>query len=103
MGFVQIIEYRTSKPEEVQALGEAYRDQRMAEAGTDDMGGVRIMATKDRDGDDVYLTIAYFPSYEAAMENSQREDTGEFAAAMGALCDGPPIFRNLDVLMEYGG
>jgi hypothetical protein len=44
-----------------------------------------------------------FESYDAAMENSNRPDTGEYAARMAELCDGPPTFYNLDVVqsMEY--
>lgn len=95
--FVQIIEYRTSKPEEIQALGDEYRAKREAEGGT---GPVSVVVGKDRDQDDVYLTIVRFPSYEVAMENSQREDTGELAGKMAALADGPPSFRNIDVISD---
>ena len=41
-----------------------------------------------------------FPSYEAAMENSNRPETAEFAAKLAKLCAGPPTFRNLDVVRE---
>ena len=34
------------------------------------------------------------------MENSQREDTSAMAGRMAELMDGPPTFRNLDVLMD---
>ena len=34
------------------------------------------------------------------MENSNRPETGEFAAFLAKLCDGPLTFRNLDVLRE---
>jgi hypothetical protein len=98
MEFVQIIEYRTSKPEEMQALSDKYRAKRQAEGGP---GPVQVFAGKDRDQDDVYLTIVRFPSYEVAMENSQREDTGELAASMAALADGPPTFRNIDLAMQW--
>ena len=56
--------------------------------------------TKDRDRENTYLTIVRFPSYEAAMENSQREDTTAMSGRMAELMDGPPTFRNLDVLMD---
>jgi hypothetical protein len=100
MEFLQIIEYQTSKPEELQAVGEEFRALREAEGGP---GPVQLFAGKDRDRDNVYLTIVRFPSYEAAMENSQRQDTGELSSRMAALCDGPPTFRNIDVMMQYGG
>ncbi len=99
MEFVQIIEYQTSKPDEVRALGEELQAKREAEGG---QGPRQLLSVKDRDRENVYLTIVRFPSYEAAMENSQREDTGAFAAKMAALCDAPATFRNLDVLTQYG-
>ena len=37
------------------------------------------------------------------MENYARPETSEFAAMMAALCDGPPVFRNLDVMWEDDG
>jgi hypothetical protein len=38
-----------------------------------------------------------FPSYQEAMTNSGLPETGEFADRLAQLCDGPPVFRNLDV------
>lgn len=96
-GFVQIIEYRTSKPDEVRALSEGYRKEREAADGGSSGPG-RVMACGDRDNPGRYFTIVEFESAEAATENSQRADTGEFAAKMMALCDGPPTFYNLDLL-----
>ena len=99
MEFVQIVEYQTSKPEEIQALGMEYQSKREAEDGG--AAPAQLLAVKDRDRENVYMTIVRFPSYEAAMENSQREDTNELAAKIAALCDGPATFRNLDVLMMW--
>ncbi|TDU83206.1 hypothetical protein EV138_5668 [Kribbella voronezhensis] len=98
-GFVQIIEYRTSKPDEVQALSEDYRKARE----TEDDGSpapARVMACADRDHPGRYFSIVEFDSAEAAMENSSRTDTNDFAAKMMELCDGPPTFYNLDLLQE---
>ena len=41
-----------------------------------------------------------FASHEQGMENSNRPATAEFAAFLAGICDGPPAFRNLDVLRE---
>ena len=41
-----------------------------------------------------------FSSYDQGMENSNRPATAEFAAFLAGICDGPPTFRNLDVLRE---
>jgi hypothetical protein len=99
MEFIQIIEYKTSKPDEVAALGEDFRAQRMN--GEDGTPPIQVIVVKDRDREGTYQTIVHFSSYEEAMENSQRPETGEFASQMAALCDGPPTFYNLDVVMKY--
>ena len=94
-GFIQIIEYTTSRPQEVRAVSERFRERRAAEGGSGT--AVRGTVTQDRDRPGVYLSIVEFPSYEEAMANSDRPDTQEFARAMAELCDGPPRFFNLDV------
>jgi hypothetical protein len=100
-GFVQIIEYRTSKPDEITALAEEFRTKREAE----DNGSapMRGLACADRDEPGRYFMIVEFNSYEEAMENSGRADTSEFAEKMAALSDGPAKYYNLDLVeaMEY--
>ena len=91
-GFVQIVEFQTSRIEEVQALIDERRPQ--MEAGSTVR---RFSATADRNRPGCYLTILEFDSYESAMENSNRPETSEFSAQMAKLCDGPPKFYNLDV------
>ncbi|MGH3670460.1 MAG: hypothetical protein ACRDSH_07470 [Pseudonocardiaceae bacterium] len=91
-GFIQIIEYQTSRIEEIQAYVDEQRP-RMQESST----ARRVTLTADRDRPGYYLTIVEFDSYESAMENSNRPETAEFAAQMAKLCDGPPTFYNLDV------
>jgi hypothetical protein len=90
--FIQVIEAKTTRPEEVQKLveewGAATAGRRTAQRGT---------FTVDRDKPDTYVQIVEFPSYEAAMANSALPETGTFAARLAELCDGPLVFRNLDV------
>src|SRR5581483_10019783 len=93
-GFVQIIEYQTTRFDEVRQLGEDFREQAQARG----VGPVRVTITKNRDRENTYLTIAEFASYDAAMANSNDTATPQFAEAMGKLCDGPPTFYNLDVV-----
>ncbi|WP_410793374.1 hypothetical protein [Kribbella sp. C-35] len=95
-GFVQIIEYRTSKPDEVAALLEDFRAKR--EADGDGPAPTLGLTCADRDEPGRYFAIVQFDSYEAAMENSQRADTTEMSEKMMALCDGPGTFYNLDVV-----
>jgi hypothetical protein len=97
-GFVQIIEFQTSRIEEIEELGRPPRT-----GGSSAPTFRRILATADRERPGTYLTIVEFDSHESAMENSGRPETSEFAAKMAALCDGPPVFRNLDVLREVTG
>jgi hypothetical protein len=93
--FVQIIEFSTSRIDEVRALGEEMQSQR--ESGT----AVRGMLCADRDRPNYFCNVVEFDSYESAMENSNRPETTEFASKMMALCDGAPVFRNLDVLETW--
>jgi hypothetical protein len=92
MGFIQIIEIETSKPDAVKALvGEwrtATEGSRSAQRGT---------FTRDRDRPNTYVQIVEFPSYEDAMRNSQLPETASFAESLRELCSGPLTFRNLDV------
>ena len=94
-GFVQIIEFTTTRIDEVRALGEEIRN------GPATGLVLRGTITADRDRPNTYLNIIEFESYESAMENSARPETSEFAARMGELCDGPPRFYNLDVLDSW--
>ncbi len=92
MAFVQIIEIETTKPDEVEALVGEWRARtegaRKAQRGT---------FTKDRDRPDTYVQIVEFPSYEDAMANSELPETASFAEKLRTLCEGPLVFRNLDV------
>ena len=93
--FVQIIEFETSRLDEVQALSDEVESRR--QGGTVET----ITVTADRDRPNRYRTIATFDSYESAMQNSERPETQEFARKMSELCDGPPTFHNLDVIWEW--
>ena len=95
MAFVQIIEFRTSKFDEMKQLGDDWE----AAAG-DDRKARRRMLCQDRDDNGRYFNIVFFDSYEEAMENSNLPETSEFAQRMMALADGPPAFYNLDVVED---
>ncbi|HVE46525.1 MAG TPA: hypothetical protein VNA57_07235 [Acidimicrobiales bacterium] len=92
MSFVQIIEYSTTRQDEVDAL---LKETLAATEGR--RTATRAMRCTDRDKPNTYVNIVEFPSYEAAMQNSQMPETSAMAEQMAKLCDGPPIFRNLDV------
>jgi hypothetical protein len=93
-GFIQVIEYTSSRLDEMRALNDKWRRDHP------DMGPVRVTVTEDRDRRGTFLSIVEFASYEEAMRNNDDPLTAEFAGRMQALSDGPPTFRNLDVTFE---
>ena len=95
MGFVQIIEYRTSKADEMQKIGEEWE-----QAASGESKARRRVLCQDRDQPGRYVNIVFFDSHEEAMANSDLPVTGDFAAKMMALADGPPTFTNLDVVED---
>ena len=92
MGFIQVIEYTTTQPDQVDALVQEWQaktaGRRTARRGT---------LTQDRDRADTYVQIVEFASYEDAMANSNLPETATFAESVAKLCEGPMLFRNLDV------
>jgi quinol monooxygenase YgiN len=95
MAFVQVIEFQSDRVDELNALLD---DWLKASAGWRTHS--RALQTQDRDKPGTIVQIVEFPSYEAAMENSNRPETGDFAKKLAALCKGEPTFRNLDVLRD---
>jgi len=93
MAFVQVIEFRTSKIDEMRKVGDEWE----AAAGPDSKAR-RIVVCKDRDDPGRFFNIVFFDSYESAVENSNLPATQEFSQKMMALGDGTPTFYNLDVL-----
>ena len=92
MAFVQLIEFQSDRIDEMDALLD---DWLKASAGW--RTHTRALVTEDRERQGTYVEIVEFPSYEAAMENSNRPETADFAKRLAALCKGEPSFRNLDV------
>jgi hypothetical protein len=90
--FVQLIELKTRRFDDVAAL-----DDQWAKAIGDARTARWAIRAADRDRADTYLEIVEFPSYEAAMANSQNLATSDFADRLAKLCDEEPTFRNLDV------
>lgn len=95
MSFIQIIEYKTGRIDELNTALDAWLEKTKGQRAA-----TRGVQASDRDVENTYVQIVEFPSYDEAMANSQLPETAEFAAQLSALCDGPPTFRNLDVLRE---
>jgi hypothetical protein len=94
-GFVQIIEFRTSKLEEMQKVGDEWE----AAAASTSTARRRVLCA-DRDNAGRYFNIVFFDSYEEAMQNSDLPVTQEFSQRLMSLADGPPTFYNLDVVQD---
>lgn len=94
MKFIQIVEFKTSRIDDMIERGKAYQ----AEVG--DRGTGTAMVCRDRDNEGTYVIVGTWNSYEEAMQNNDLPETQALAADMAKLADGPPTFRNLDVLEE---
>ena len=93
MGFVHIIEFRTSKIAEMQEVGNEWE-----KATEGKRKARRTILCADRDNPGRYLNVVFFDSYEAAMENSAMPETDALSKKMMSFADGPPTFYNLDVI-----
>ena len=93
MAFIQIIDCKTSKYDEMGRLEDEWRS---ATEGKRTLR--RSIVARDRQDPDHYLILAFFDSYESAMENSNLPETTEFGQKQAALCDGPLQFTDLDVV-----
>jgi hypothetical protein len=89
--FIQVIEFQTSRPGEIDALAQDSNARRRS-------GNVRrITMTADRDRPGHYVNFVEFDSYDAAMKNAQRPESQEFSLRFAQLCDEPPKLYHLDV------
>jgi quinol monooxygenase YgiN len=95
MTFVQIVEFKTSRIDEMRERGRRFQEE------TGGGGSTSAIVCADRDNEGRYFIIAQFPSYEEAMKNSEAPETQALAADMAKLGDGPPTFYNLDLLETF--
>ncbi len=93
MSFIQIVSFSTSRFEEMKALSDKYQADTEGKRTS-----TKATICADRDNAGRFTIIAEFPSYEAAMENSNLPETEELANAMRELADGPATYTNLDVI-----
>jgi hypothetical protein len=92
-GFIQIMEFDSSRIDEVEALSRKLQEEQ----------GDKLLATKatiieDRERRGHYSILVEFDSYEEAMKNSNDPATDKYAGLLLELVDGTPTFRNLDVV-----
>jgi hypothetical protein len=95
MGFIQIVEMRTSKFAEMKAIGDEWET---ATAGKHTAR--RRVLCQDRDNPGRYYNIVFFDSFESAMENSALPETQALSEKLISYADAPPTFVNLDVVED---
>ena len=93
MGFVQIIGYKTSRREQMQAVADEWEEATRGKRKV-----THRVLCQDRDHADRYFNIVFFDSYEAAMENSALPETDALSRKLMSFADGPPTFYNLDIV-----
>jgi len=95
MAFIQIIEMKTSKIDELTAMEAEWRK---ATEGKRTLR--RSIIARDRNDPKRHVILAFFDSYESAMENSKLPETVAFADKQAALLDAPPAFFDLDIVED---
>jgi hypothetical protein len=96
MTFLQIIDFHMNRFDELQTLEQEWRT---ATEGKRTLQ--RSMVVRDRADASHYLVLAFFDSYESAMENSALPETASFAEKQAALADGGFTFVDFDVVEDF--
>ena len=95
MAFVQIMEITTSRIDEFERLAERWRQ---ATEGRRTLR--REIVARDRANPNRYLMLAFFDSYESAMENSALPETQELSTHFSDFVDAPVGFTDLDIVSD---
>ncbi|MBV9920341.1 MAG: hypothetical protein JOY78_05730 [Pseudonocardia sp.] len=90
--FLQLIEYRTYRPEEMEPILARWLDAIGAERTAR-----RYLTCTNRDHPDRFVQIVEIPCHAAAMANSCHPATATFATELRTLCDSEIVFHNLDI------
>ncbi|PCG83124.1 ester cyclase [Streptomyces sp. WZ.A104] len=95
MTFVQVIDCKTSRADELNRLMDSW-----VEATRGKRTATHSIVGRDRADSTHVVEIVEFPSYEEAMKNSNLPETDRIFREMVALCDGEPSFTDLDVMRD---
>lgn len=95
MTFVQLIDCRTSRFDEMNRLMDMWVEQTKGKRTA-----THALVGKDRSDASHFVEIVEFPSYEEAMRNSNLPETDEIFQGMVALCDEMPTFTDLEVVRD---
>src|SRR5262245_43044262 len=91
--FIQIIQGRCTRQDELHALGDEWRRE-MSSGAIGWLGG-----TYGFTDDDMFVGVVRFDSRESAMANSERPEQGKWAERMAQLMDGPMEYHDCDDVM----
>jgi len=97
VAFIQVIDFRTDKIDEMRKLDGEWGDR----AGSEGATAKRAILCADRDDPGHYLQIVFFDSFSDADKNSNLPVTQEFARKMMDLAGGEPTFSNLDIVEDH--
>jgi hypothetical protein len=96
--FIQIIQGKCTRQDEMHALADEWREQR-APSADGWLGG-----TYGFTDDDMFVGVVRFENREKAMANSESPEQSEWAKRMAALFDGPVEFHDSeDVTLLFDG
>ena len=95
MAFLQIIDGRTDKIDEIMKLDDEWM------AATEGKRTLtKSIVARDRNDPDHFIVLAFFDSYDEAMKNSNLPETSNFAEQQSKLMTAPPSFLDLDIIDE---
>ncbi|MFF4043816.1 ester cyclase [Streptomyces sp. NPDC001816] len=95
MTFVQLIDCKTSRIDEMNRLMDQWVEQTKGKRTA-----THAVVGKDRSDASHVIEIVEFPSYEEAMRNSNLPETDRIFRNLVALCDEMPTFTDLDVVRD---
>ena len=95
MAFIQIMEMRTKKVDEIMKL-----DKEWEQATEGKRTLSRAIVGRDRNDPERHVIIAFFDDYESAMQNSNLPETQELAGKLMSLTEGQPNFHDLDIVED---
>ncbi|WP_369030618.1 MULTISPECIES: ester cyclase [Streptomyces] len=95
MTFVQLIDCKTSRFDEMNRLMDTWVEQTKGKRTA-----THTLIGKDLSDSSHFVEIVEFPSYEEAMRNSNLPETDRIFREMVALCDEMPTFTDLDVVRD---
>ncbi len=93
--FIQMIHFQSSHIDKIYELHKEWRTR----IGSDTTV-LKTTVAEDKNDPGWYLVWVEFPSYEAAMTNSNHPVTQEFADKLTQLCETRPEFCDLNVVFS---